>query len=169
MINSNTFSNFNSKYPIYADLHTHSISSGHGSEDTITDMIRCASESGLSLFGISDHGPATSSSAKPSYFQSLKLADRDRFGIRVLYGAELNIINTAGDVDLDDFFPDEQLDSTMVGKSQNEMSLLTFEKSKQYANKKYKENEEGIHSGKLNYMFLEISKEVRRKIQPIGK
>ena len=74
-----------------------------------------------------------------------------------------------GDVDLDDFFPDEQLDSTMVGKSQNEMSLLTFEKSKQYANKKYKENEEGIHSGKLNYMFLEISKEVRRKIQPIGK
>ena len=74
-----------------------------------------------------------------------------------------------GDVDLDDFFPDEQLDSTMVGKSQNEMSLLTFEKSKQYANKKYKENEEGIHSGKLNYMFLEISKDVRRKIQPIGK
>ena len=43
-----------------------------------------------------------SSSAKPSYFQSLKLADRDRFGIRVLYGVELNIINTAGDVDLDD-------------------------------------------------------------------
>ena len=74
-----------------------------------------------------------------------------------------------GDVDLDDFFPDEQLDSTMVGKSQNEMSLLTFEKSKQYANKKYKDNVEGIHSGKLNYMFLEISKEVRRKIQPIGK
>ncbi len=34
------------------------------------------------------------------------------------------------------------------------MSLLTFEKSKQYANKKYKENEEGIHSGKLNYMFF---------------
>ncbi len=74
-----------------------------------------------------------------------------------------------GDIDLDDFFPDEQLDSTMVGKSQNEMSWLTFEKSKQYANKKYEENEEGIHSGKLNYMFLEISKEVRRKIQPIGK
>ena len=74
-----------------------------------------------------------------------------------------------GDVDLDDFFPDEKLDSTMAGKSQNQMSRLTFDKSKQYANKKYKENEENIHSGKLNYMFLEISKEVRRKIQPIGK
>lgn len=74
-----------------------------------------------------------------------------------------------GDVDLDDFFPDEQLDSTMVGKSQNEMSLITFEKSKQYADKKYRENEKGIHSGRLNYMFLEISKDVRRQIQPIGK
>jgi len=84
---------------------------------------------------------------------------------------EKNFLETTmiGDVDLDDFFPDEKLDSTMVGKSQNEMSLLTFEKSMEYANKKYKENETGIHSGKLNYMFLEISKEVRRKIQPIGK
>jgi hypothetical protein len=74
-----------------------------------------------------------------------------------------------GDVDLDDFFPDEQLDSTMVGKSQNQMSYIAFEKSKEYATKKYKQNKAGIHSGKLNYMFLEISKEVRRKIQPIGK
>ena len=77
--------------------------------------------------------------------------------------------NDPDSIDLDDFFPDEQLDSTMVGKSQNQMSLLTFEKSKQYANKKYKENEKGIHSGRLNYMFLEISKDVRRKILPIGK
>ena len=84
---------------------------------------------------------------------------------------KMNFLETTmiGDVDLDDFFPDEQLDSTIVGKSQNQMSLLTFEKSKEYANKKYKDNEKGIHSGKLNYMFLEISKEVRRQIQPIGK
>lgn len=83
----------------------------------------------------------------------------------------MNFLETTmiGDVDLDDFFPDEQLDSTMVGKSQNQMSRLTFEKSKQYAGKKYKENKEGIHSGRLNYTFLEISKDVRRRIQPIGK
>lgn len=83
----------------------------------------------------------------------------------------MNFLETTmiGDVDLDDFFPDEQLDSTMVGKSQNQMSRLTFEKSKEYARKKYEENKEGIHSGRLNYMFLEISKEVRRRIQPIGK
>ena len=83
----------------------------------------------------------------------------------------MNFLETTmiGDVDLDDFFPDEKLDSTMVGKSQNQMSRLTFDKSKQYANNKYKQHKEGIHSGKLNYMFLEISKDVRRKIQPIGK
>lgn len=82
----------------------------------------------------------------------------------------MNFLETTmiGDVDLDDFFPDEQLDSTMVGKSQNQMSRITFDKSKEYANKKYAQNKEGIHSGKLNYMFLEISKEVRRRIQPIG-
>lgn len=84
---------------------------------------------------------------------------------------DMNFLETTmiGDVDLDDFFPDEQLDSTMVGKSQNQMSRIAFDKSKEYANNKYKQNEEGIHSGKLNYMFLEISKDVRRRIQPIGK
>lgn len=84
---------------------------------------------------------------------------------------DMNFLETTmiGDVDLDDFFPDEQLDSTMVGKSQNQMSRITFDKSKEYARRKYQQNVEGIHSGKLNYMFLEISKEVRRKIQPIGK
>lgn len=84
---------------------------------------------------------------------------------------EKNFLETTmiGDVDLDDFFPDEQLDSAMVGKSQNQMSRLTFDKSKEYATRKYRENESGIHSGRLNYMFLEISKEVRRRIQPVGK
>ena len=38
---------------------------------------------------------------------------------------DMNFLETTmiGDVDLDDFFPDEQLDSTMVGKSQNQMSV----------------------------------------------
>ncbi len=84
---------------------------------------------------------------------------------------EINFLETTiiGDVNLDDFFPEEKLDSTMVGKSQLEMSYLTFKKSREYATEKYKQNKASIHSGKVNYMFLEISKETRRKIQPIGK
>ena len=102
MINKNISSDFQNRYPILADLHTHSISSGHGSIDTITDMLKSASASGISLLGISEHGPASAGSAKASYFQNLKLASRKRFGINVLYGCELNILNTAGDVDLAD-------------------------------------------------------------------
>ena len=63
-----------------------------------------------------------------------------------------------GDVNLDDFFPEEKLDSTMMGKSQESVSRLLFEKSKEYATRIYKENEKLIHSGKVNYMFLEIDK-----------
>lgn len=74
-----------------------------------------------------------------------------------------------GDIDLDDFFPEEKLDSTTVGKSQEEMSRLTFDKSKEYARKKYVADSVRIHSRQQNYMFLEISKALRRKIQPLGK
>lgn len=74
-----------------------------------------------------------------------------------------------GDVNLDDFFPDEKLDSTIVGKSQNEMSRITFEKSKQYANKLFEKNLNGIRTRQRFFMYLEISRGVRRNIQPIGK
>lgn len=74
-----------------------------------------------------------------------------------------------GDVNLDDFFPEEKLDSTVAGKSQESMSRFVFEKSKEYATRIYKENEALIHSGKVNYMFLEIDKAIRAQIQPIGK
>ncbi|MGP1477685.1 MAG: hypothetical protein ACTTJK_09555 [Phocaeicola sp.] len=74
-----------------------------------------------------------------------------------------------GDVDLDDFFPDEKLDSTRIGKTQNQISKLTFEKSKEYATKMYLQNDSLLHAGKANYMFLEIDKKTRARIQPIGK
>ena len=87
---------------ILIDLHTHSISSGHGSTDTITHMAKAAAAAGIQVLGISEHGPATAGSVKPSYFRSLKLANRKRFGIHILYGAEVNIISPDGTLDLDD-------------------------------------------------------------------
>ena len=88
--------------PILLDIHTHSIASGHGSLDTITDMARAAAATSLDILGISDHGPATPGSGNSSYFRNLHLADRRRFGVTLLYGVELNILNEDGDVDLDD-------------------------------------------------------------------
>ena len=102
---STAFKNFTevlAESSILIDLHTHSISSGHGSTDTVNDMAKAAAYAGIIILGISEHGPATAGSAKPSYFRSLKLANRHRFGIQILFGAEVNIITPAGALDLDD-------------------------------------------------------------------
>lgn len=88
--------------PILLDIHTHCLSSGHATHDTITDMARSASKKSLQILGISDHGPATPQAANSSYFRNLLLADRKKFGLELLYGVELNILNEAGDVDLED-------------------------------------------------------------------
>ena len=74
-----------------------------------------------------------------------------------------------GDIDLDDFFPEDKLDSTAQGKSQDEMSRLTFEKSKEYARRNYSADSASLHANAPQYMFLEISKKLRRTIQPIGR
>lgn len=84
------------------DLHLHTIASGHGSRATVTDMVKAASRKHLELIGLSDHGPATLCSARASYFRSLAHLSRKRRGVRLLYGAELNILDTNGRVDLPD-------------------------------------------------------------------
>jgi putative hydrolase len=85
-----------------SDLHTHSIASGHGTNCTISDMAKQAAAKGLRLLGITDHGPATLAAGTVSYFRSLPFSPRKRFGIEVLYGIELNILDTEGHVDLED-------------------------------------------------------------------
>lgn len=83
----------------------------------------------------------------------------------------INYLETTmiGDVDLDDFFPEEKFDSTTVGKSRNEMSLFTFEKSQEYARSKFEQYKGKMANGDRYFMFLNISKAIRRKVQPIGK
>lgn len=82
------------------DLHTHTAASGHGTTDTIADLAKSAYRKGMKMIGISDHGPATPGSCRESYFRVLKSAPRVRSGITVLYGAEANILNEQGLLDL---------------------------------------------------------------------
>lgn len=84
------------------DMHTHSIASGHGTTDTITMMAQAAAQKGLKILGIADHGPSTPNSSNISYFRGLHLAPPIRYGVRILYGIELNILSEDGTVDLDD-------------------------------------------------------------------
>nr|WP_294526778.1 phosphatase [uncultured Blautia sp.] len=83
-----------------SDIHTHSIASGHGTSCTISQMAKAASGKGLSFLGITDHGPATLGAGTVSYFRSLPMAPRKRFGIQLLFSAEVNILDDQGQIDL---------------------------------------------------------------------
>lgn len=96
-----------------SDMHTHSIASGHGTSCTISHMAKAAAQKGLKLLGITDHGPATLGAGTPSYFRSLTFSPKKRFGIDLLYGAELNILDSNGTLDLEDELL-EQLDYTIA-------------------------------------------------------
>ena len=85
-----------------SDIHTHSIASGHGTICTISDMAKAASKKGLRLLGITDHGPGTLAAGTSSYFRSLTYAPKKRFGIELLFGVELNILDIDGHLDLND-------------------------------------------------------------------
>ena len=89
------------------DFHTHTRASGHGTGDSITDMAREAARRSMEMLGISDHGPASPGSTGLSYFRSLILCERSRFGVRLCYGAEANILDRDGSLDI----PDEVLKS----------------------------------------------------------
>lgn len=84
------------------DLHTHSIASGHGGRAMIHQMAKTAADRKLSILGITDHGPATPGSARESYFRSLIYSGRYRYGVRLLLGCELNILDFEGHLDLPD-------------------------------------------------------------------
>ncbi|MCI6675850.1 MAG: phosphatase [Clostridiales bacterium] len=85
------------------DTHTHTIVSGHA-YNTLYEMIQQAADIGLKLIGITEHAPAMPGTCGEFYFQNLRAIDRqylhDKFGIEVLLGAELNIIDYNGGVDL---------------------------------------------------------------------
>lgn len=85
---------------VFADLHTHSVASGHHTTDTVTDLCKGAAERGFSYLGITEHAPAMIGAAKESYFRNIRFASSRKCGVEILYGAELNVLNEKGDVDL---------------------------------------------------------------------
>lgn len=84
-----------------ADLHTHTIASGHAYA-TISEMARAAANVGLYALGITDHGPKMPGSAHSWYFHNLKTLPESLYGVRLLQGCELNIVDKEGNVDLEE-------------------------------------------------------------------
>lgn len=81
------------------DLHTHTIACGHA-YNTLYEMAQSASEKGLALFGSSDHAPAMPGSCHEYYFTNFRVIPRVLYRMPILMGAELNILDFDGQVDL---------------------------------------------------------------------
>ncbi|MCI9080152.1 MAG: phosphatase [Lachnospiraceae bacterium] len=83
------------------DTHTHTIASGHA-YNTINEMAGSAADKGLKLLAITDHAPAMPGSCSYMYFLNFRALRREKYGVKLLFGAELNIINTDGGLDLEE-------------------------------------------------------------------
>jgi putative hydrolase len=81
------------------DLHTHTIASGHA-YNTIYEMARGAADHGVKLLGITEHTPKMPGSCHEFYFLNFKVVPRELYGVRLMLGAELNIMDFDGTVDL---------------------------------------------------------------------
>ncbi len=86
---------------LVVDLHTHTVASGHAFS-TVKDNAEAAAAKGIELIAITDHGPNLPGGAHNFHFWNLRVLPKKIAGVRVLRGAEANIVNDDGDLDLDD-------------------------------------------------------------------
>ncbi|MCC8113793.1 MAG: phosphatase [Bacteroidales bacterium] len=88
---------------ILLDVHTHTIVSGHA-YSSMQEMVMAAAERGLEMLGITEHGPSIPGACDPFYFRNLHVVPRVMYGVKLLLGAELNILDTRGTLDMEEFF-----------------------------------------------------------------
>ena len=84
---------------IKIDTHSHTLASGHG-YSTIQEMAKEASRKELQMLAITEHGPSMPGSCHEYYFHNLKVVPREYYGVPLLLGIELNIMDETGKVDL---------------------------------------------------------------------
>lgn len=86
--------------PLIADVHMHSIMSGHAF-GTVRELAQVAAQRNLQLIGVTEHGPGIPGTCDPLYFRNFTDAPRELYGVEMLYGSEVNVMND-GTVDLDE-------------------------------------------------------------------
>ena len=83
------------------DVHTHTIASGHA-YGTITEMAKAASEKGLKILGITEHTTGIPGTCDEFYFGNMGVVPRNMFGIELMLGAEINILDYKGTLGLNE-------------------------------------------------------------------
>ena len=90
-------------YELKLDVHTHTIMSGHA-YSSLQEMVAAAQEKNLDILGITEHAPGIPGTCHPIYFRNLHIVPRQFGSLRLMLGAELNILDTRGTLDLDEFY-----------------------------------------------------------------
>ena len=98
---------------ILIDAHTHTIASGHA-YSTLQEMAQAAADKGLQVLGITEHGPSVPGTCPLLYFKNMFVVPRQMYDIRLLMGCEINILDTNGNLDLDEEYID-RLDLVIAG------------------------------------------------------
>ena len=86
---------------IELDMHTHTLASGHAFS-TLQEMAQAASDKGLKLLGITEHTPGIPGTCDLIYFRNLHVVPRQMYGIELMLGAEINILDKDGNIDADE-------------------------------------------------------------------
>ena len=108
-----------SPFHVFADLHTHTRHS-HGT-GSVLDNVRAAQRQGLEVVAITDHGPASLFGvgvAGPAAFDAIRqevIEARKAYpGVKVLWGAEANVVSEDGELDIPPGLQ-ERLDIVLAG------------------------------------------------------
>lgn len=97
---------------LIADLHTHTLASGHA-YGTIRENAQAAAQRGLALLGVSEHAPGIPGTCDPIYFWNLHCVPGVLSGIRVIHGSEINVLE-GGNLSLEARYL-ERLDYAIAG------------------------------------------------------
>ena len=86
---------------VLLDAHTHTVASGHA-YSSLQEMAKAAADMGLEVLGITEHGPSVPGTCPTLYFKNMFVVPRQMYGVRLLMGCEINILDTKGSLDLTD-------------------------------------------------------------------
>lgn len=84
---------------IIADTHTHTLASTHA-YSTITENAKAAKRNGVKAIAMTDHTPPMPDAPHIWHFYNMKIIPRKIDGVYIIRGAETNILNFDGEIDL---------------------------------------------------------------------
>lgn len=96
------------------DLHTHTIASGHA-YSTVQEMAKAAADRGLELLGITEHAKGIPGTCDEIYFRNMRIIPRKMYGIDLMFGSEINILDYDGTLSMDEKLIERTLDIRIAG------------------------------------------------------